>query len=180
MNKAVFVDRDNTIAKDVPYCSKPEDFELYPGTGESIRKLSEAGFKIILITNQSGIARGYFTKDMLNRIHRKMQADLAKCQAHIDYIYYCPHHPSDKCRCRKPEPGLIFKAAKDHNIDIQSSYFIGDSIHDIKAGNTAHCITILVNRYAYSNEVLAENKVNPDYTVENFSEASKIVISRGG
>jgi len=97
VRKAVFIDRDDTIAKDVPYCSKPEDLELFKGVADSIKKLNDAGFLVIIITNQSGIARGYFSEGTLNKIHEKMKNDLAKKGAHVDSIYYCPHHPDDSC-----------------------------------------------------------------------------------
>ena len=104
--RAVFLDRDGTIARDVPYCSRPEDLELLPGVGEAIRLLNEHGFMVVIITNQSGIARGYFTEEMLERIHQKLKNDLAKSGAHVDAIYYCPHHPGEGCDCRKPKPAL--------------------------------------------------------------------------
>ena len=91
INRAVFLDRDGTMAKDVPYCSCPEDFKLFPNTAKAIRMLNEHGFKVIIITNQSGIARGYFTEETLAKIHRKMEQELAKEDAWIDGIYYCPH-----------------------------------------------------------------------------------------
>ncbi len=143
-NRAVFLDRDGTLAKDVPYCARPDDFELLPGAGEGIGLLNGAGFKVIVITNQSGIARGHFDEEMLEKIHQKMKADLAKCGAHIDAVYYCPHHPDDGCECRKPRPGLLLQAARELSIDLASSYMIGDSAADIIAGATAGCRTVLL------------------------------------
>jgi histidinol-phosphate phosphatase family protein len=145
MNKVVFFDRDGTIAKDVPYCSRPEQFELLPGAGKAIRGLNQAGFKVIIITNQSGIARGYFTEETLGKIHEKMRNDLAEYGAFIDAIYYCPHHPDDNCDCRKPKPGLILRAAAEHDIDLSKSFFIGDSDKDIEAGQAAGCRTVLLS-----------------------------------
>lgn len=118
MHKAVFLDRDDTIARDVPYCSRPEDFELLPEAGEDIFLLNESGYKVIVITNQSGIARGYFTEVMLEMIHQRMRTALAVFGASMDGIYYCPHHPDNECDCRKPKPGLVFKAAWEHDIDL--------------------------------------------------------------
>lgn len=138
-NKAVFIDRDDTINRDVPYCSHPEDFKLLPGVGEGIKFLKENGFKIIIITNQSGIARGYFTKETLDRIHDRMRSDLAGYGASVDAIYYCPHHPDEGCDCRKPKPKMIFEAARDFDINIAQSYVIGDSEADIEMGNKAGC-----------------------------------------
>ena len=100
-NRAVFIDRDGTMAKDAHYCSRPEDFELFPNTAKGIRLLNKKGFKVIVITNQSGIARGYFTRETLAKIHEKMERELAEEGAWVDAIYYCPHHPDDGCDCRK-------------------------------------------------------------------------------
>lgn len=139
MNRAVFIDRDGTIAKDVPYCSRPEDFELLPGAAEGIKLLKENGFLVIIITNQSGIARGYFTEETLAKIHQKMQMELAQYGACVDAIYYCPHHPDDGCDCRKPKPKLVLQAARDLNIDLSQSYVIGDSEMDIELAKQAGC-----------------------------------------
>lgn len=139
MNRAVFIDRDGTIAKDVPYCSRPEDFELLPGAAEGIKLLKENGFLVIIITNQSGIARGYFTEETLSQIHQKMQMELAQHGACVDAIYYCPHHPDDGCDCRKPKPKLVFQAARDLNIDLSQSYVIGDSEMDTELAKQAGC-----------------------------------------
>lgn len=138
-NRAIFIDRDDTINKDVPYCSKPEDFVLLPGVGPGIRLLREAGFKIVVVTNQSGIARGYFTHEILKSIHAKMRADLGAHNAFIDAILYCPHHPDENCDCRKPMPKMIFDAALELNIDISQSYIIGDSDKDLEMGQNAGC-----------------------------------------
>lgn len=139
MHKAVFLDRDGTIARDVPYCSRPEDFELLPGVAEGIRLLNEHDFKVVIITNQSGIARGYFTEQMLAKIHKKMQKELAEHGAHVDAIYYCPHHPDDKCECRKPKPKMVLQAAIDLDIDLSQSYVIGDSEIDVELVKLAGC-----------------------------------------
>ena len=139
MHKAAFLDRDGTIAKDIPYCSRPEDFELLPGAAEGIRLLNEHGFKVVVVTNQSGIARGYFTERMLAKIHDKMQRELAKHGAYVDAIYYCPHHPDDNCECRKPKPKMLFQAAADLAIDLSQSYAIGDSEMDAELARQAGC-----------------------------------------
>jgi D-glycero-D-manno-heptose 1,7-bisphosphate phosphatase len=169
MNKCVFLDRDGTIARDVPYCSAPEQFELLPGAGEGIRLFNTFGFKVILITNQSGVGRGYFSEEILGLIHEKMKAKLANFGAHIDAIYYCPHHPDENCDCRKPKPKLIRLAAKDFDIDLGRSYLIGDSAKDIEAGKAAGCKTILIGNMDIANTP------KPDYAVANLLEAAKIL-----
>jgi histidinol-phosphate phosphatase family protein len=151
-NKAVFIDRDDTINKDVPYCSRPEDFVLLPEVGPGIRLLREAGFKIVVVTNQSGIARGYFTHEVLKSIHAKMQADLGAYNAFIDAIFYCPHHPDDNCDCRKPKPKMINDAALEMNIDITQSYVIGDSDKDVEMSNNAGCKKGLKVNYKLASE----------------------------
>ncbi len=143
-NKAVFLDRDGTIAKDVHYCPRPEDFELLPSVPEAIKLLNENSFKVIVVTNQSGIARGYFTEETLAQIHQKMKDELAKYGARVDAIYHCPHHPDDGCECRKPKTALFLKAAGEHDIDLKSSYVVGDMQMDIDAGKSLDCKTVLV------------------------------------
>ena len=143
-NKAVFLDRDGTMAPDVPYCSRPEDFELFPNTAKAIKLLHEHGFKVIVITNQSGIARGYFTEEILAKIHEKMKKELAKEGAWVDDIYYCPHHPNDNCDCRKPKPELILQAAENFNIDLEHSFVAGDLQMDIDLGKGVGCKTALI------------------------------------
>ncbi len=130
---AVFVDRDDTLVKDVPYCSCPEDLHLFPGVGAAIRRLNEAGFLVIMITNQSGVGRGYFTEETLKRVHERLREEIAEDGGRLDGIYYCPHLPEAKCGCRKPEVGMVEQALDDFPIDMERSYLIGDSEnHDME------------------------------------------------
>ena len=165
---AVFLDRDGTINKDVPYCSCPEEFELLPGVGEAIAQLNKAGFIVVVITNQSGVYRGYFSEEMLHLIHQKMQEDLAHYKARVDSIYYCPHHPEDCCTCRKPAPGLLFRAAEKLGLDLKKSFFIGDSPTDMEAGRRAGCTTILV-----APDQDLPDKVLADYTGKDLKDCIK-------
>ncbi len=142
--KAVFIDRDDTIAQDVPYCSRPEDLRLFPGVGGSIRKLNEAGYLTVLGTNQSGIGRGYFDAETLERIHDKLRMDLQDEGARLDAIYFCPHRPDEGCGCRKPATGMLERAVRDLGIDLRSSYVIGDSENDVAMGRKAGCKCIQV------------------------------------
>lgn len=173
-NEAVFVDRDNTISKDVPYCSRPEDFELLPMAADGIRLLNENGFRVVIITNQSGISRGYFTEETLERIHHRMVNELAEEKAYIDGIYYCPHHPDENCNCRKPKPALILQAAHDLNIDLQSSFVVGDSDMDIEMGKRVGCSTILVSTEAGSTHP----KAQADFTCPNLFTGAQWIISQ--
>ena len=144
MQKAVFLDRDGTIARDVHYCRRVEDFEILPRVPEAIRLLNQEGYKVVVITNQSGIARGYFSEATLSLIHRKMVTTLERAGAHIDAVQVCPHHPDEGCDCRKPSPTLIIRAAADIGIVLDQSYMIGDDPKDVKAGRAAGCRTILL------------------------------------
>ncbi|MFC2051585.1 D-glycero-beta-D-manno-heptose 1,7-bisphosphate 7-phosphatase [Chloroflexota bacterium] len=171
-NKAVFVDRDGTMASDVPYCSCPEDFELFPDTARATKLLNEHGFKVIVITNQSGIARGYFTEETLAKIHEKMERELAKEGSWVDGIYYCPHHPDDKCDCRKPNPELLLQAAKDFDIDLKRSFVVGDLQADIELGRVAGCKTILIEG--------EDIKTTPDAVALNLLEAAWKILGWEG
>lgn len=142
LHKAVFLDRDGTIAKDVHYCRRVEDFQILPKAAEAIRSLNKEGYKVVVITNQSGIARGYFTEETLSMIHRKMHSDLQNSGAFIDAVYFCPHHPDDGCECRKPKPTLLIRAAKEIGITLGQSYMVGDDIKDVQAGLAAGCRTV--------------------------------------
>lgn len=173
-NKAVFLDRDGTMAKDVYYCSRPEDFQLFPNTPKAVKLLNEHDFKVIVITNQSGIARGYFTRETLAKIHRKMKKELAKEGAWVDAIYHCPHHPDDNCNCRKPKPKLVLQAAKDFDIDLRCSFVVGDLQMDVELGSAVGCQTVLVGTAA-----LANDGTKPDTVVLNILEAARAILRMG-
>ncbi|MCL2143206.1 MAG: HAD-IIIA family hydrolase [Methanomassiliicoccaceae archaeon] len=152
--KAVFIDRDDTIAKDVPYCSGPEHFVLFKDVPKSIAKLNKAGFLVILVTNQSGVARGKFTEDDLERIHKKMIADIEKEGGKIDDIFYCPHHPDDGCGCRKPKAGMGIAAVSKHKINTKASYMIGNSDADVEFGEAIGCTSFKVSeKFTFSDAV---------------------------
>ena len=138
LRRCVFIDRDDTIAKDVPYCDSPDKFHLFPGIPEQIKRLNDAGFLVIVITNQSGIGRGYFTEDTLAKIHEKMKADIEAGGGPLDAIYYCPHTPDEDCNCRKPRTGLIEAACRDFAIDLARSWMVGDKAADIELAKNVH------------------------------------------
>lgn len=179
INKAVFIDRDGTIARDVPYCSRLEDFELLPEAAEGIKLLNKHGFKIVVVTNQSGISRGYFSKETLAAIHDKMQCELAKLGARVDAIYYCPHQPDDNCECRKPKPRMVHQAASDINIDLGQSYVIGDNDMDIEMGKNVGCKTILIGDKNRQRE-MDKQMPCPDYTAPSVSAAARWIIAEQG
>ncbi len=150
--RAVFLDRDGTLVSPHHYPSQPEHLHLYEGIGAELRLLQEANFLLIIVTNQGGIARGYFTEADLQRMHEYLTAELEKLSVHIDGIYHCPHHPlgiiqelTIRCNCRKPQSGMVLQAAQEHDIDVKASWFVGDILDDIEAGNGAGCRSILVD-----------------------------------
>lgn len=155
--KAIFLDRDGTINKYVGFLRDIRDFELLPHACEAIKQINESEYLAIVVTNQPVIARGEVTFDELEMIHNKMETLLGKEGAYLNAIYYCPHHPDSgfegevkelkiDCECRKPKPGMLLRAAKDLNIDLGSSYMIGDSDNDMKAGEAAGCKTIKIEK----------------------------------
>lgn len=182
-NKAVFIDRDGTINVDVHYLDNPDKFEMYPGVGEGVKKLKENGFKIIVITNQSGIARGYFTEKQLSKVHERMKKEFQNFDVVLDGIYYCSHHPDKNCNCRKPNTGLYEKAIKDHNIDVKKSYMLGDKILDMDAGKKIGARTVLVPEVHIRDEFLSnknEWKYKPDYIADDFLSAVEWILKLNG
>ena len=139
---AVFFDRDGTLMCDVDYCDDPHKVEILPGAAEALRELKRRGFKILVITNQSGIGRGYMTEEDYRSVAHEFESQLGA--GLIDATYFCPHSPGDACTCRKPEPGMLLQAAGDHQIDLTKSYFVGDKDSDIGCGRRAGTKTILV------------------------------------
>ena len=175
MARAVFFDRDGTIARDVPYCRRVEDFEIMPQVPEAIRLLNDAGFKVAVVTNQSGIARGYFTEQTLSLIHEKMRRELARWGAHVDAIYVCPHHPDQECGCRKPKPALLVQAAKDMGIALQLSYMVGDDAKDVGAGRAAGCRTVLVTTGPNQGAAAGQGQ-GADFTASTLHEAAEWIL----
>jgi len=168
-NAAAFLDRDGTICRDVHYLRKPERFELLPGVSEGVRLMNDLEVKVIVITNQSGVSRGYFTLDDLEKIHRRMIYELYKKGARIDAVYYCPHHPDDGCDCRKPRIGLLKKAERDFKLDLKRCFMVGDRELDIKTGSNAGCRSILV----LSPET--EKGIKADYVAPNLYDAAVLM-----
>ena len=128
-NPAVFLDRDGTINEDTGYIDSPERLVLINRAVSAIKELNSKGFKVVVISNQSGVGRGYFSKEIADSINKKLEDTLKQEDAHLDGIYYCPHHPDDNCECRKPKTGLLEKAGEELGIDIEKSYVVGDKIY---------------------------------------------------
>jgi D-glycero-D-manno-heptose 1,7-bisphosphate phosphatase len=158
LRRAVFLDRDGTVNVEREYLHRTEEFAFITGAPEAIRLLKGAGFLVIVVTNQSGIARGYFDEAAVHRLHRYMDEQLARSGTSVDAYYLCPHHPHHGigdyrrvCGCRKPLPGMLIEAAADYSIDLASSYVVGDKLADVEAGLAAGCRPLLV-RTGYGAE----------------------------
>ena len=144
-NRAVFLDRDGTINIDTDYVKNENELILYPFSAKAIKILNEEGFLVIIVTNQSGISRGYFDEEDLLKIHQRLEKEIHENGgAKIDKIYYCPSHPNEKSNRRKPNPGMIEEAQKDFNLDLKNSYIIGDKLSDIELGINTGVKPILV------------------------------------
>lgn len=151
LRKAVFLDRDGVVNVDKGYVHRVEDFQFLPGAPEAIRLLNDAGYLVIVVTNQSGVARGFYTLDDVRLLHDHVTAELARRGSRIDAYYICPHHPDHgpdgrggECLCRKPLPGMLLAAAADLSVDLSRSFMIGDKISDVEAGLAAGCSPVLV------------------------------------
>jgi len=182
-NCAVFLDRDGTINEDPGYLGDPSDVRLFPGAAKALSNLkSRLNCKLIVISNQSGIARGLITKQMVESVNEKINELLLAEQTSIDAFYYCPYHPDfnseEECNCRKPSPKLIYEAAKDFQIDLTKSYFVGDSSSDIVCGFNAGLKTVLV-KTGYGKESISilqnQNKI-PTFVAKNLQQACRAII----
>lgn len=192
MTKAVFIDRDGTINEIIYYqnlgiIDSPftvEQFKLLPRVGETIKILNQSEFKIILVSNQPGVAKGHFSKEVFEKMREKMRNELAKEGAFLDAEYYCLHHPEAKnekykknCECRKPKPGLLLKATKDLNIDLAKSWMVGDSLTDIEPGKSAGCKTILIGKMKCDLcRLMDEKNIRPDYIVKDLYMAKDVIM----
>lgn len=172
---AVFIDRDGTLLEPVEYLHEPARMKLFPDSGSAVRRLAEAGYRIVVVSNQPGIGLGYFTKEDFFSVNRAMMRALGECGARIDRFYFCPHSQSEKCTCRKPGTALIDRAVRELNIDVLRSYVIGDMTGDIKLGENAGCKTVLVRTGAKGEDGLFT--VSPTFTVETLGEAAARIIA---
>lgn len=173
----VLLDRDGTVIVYRPYLGNVNQVELVPGVVEGLQHLSRLGFGLAVLTNQSGIARGYFTADDVERIHVKIQEELAAAGVVIDGFYCCPHRPEDHCICRKPEPGLALQAAAELGFELAESVLIGDNACDILLGARIGATTILVEN-CFSVAPPERKNLNPDYVVGDLVEAARIIAGR--
>src|SRR5215212_1025597 len=184
---AVFIDRDGTISEEVGYINHPSRFRLFPYSAEAIRVLNNNDWLAIVITNQAGVARGYFSEDVIVNVHEQLKRDLREGSAKLDAIYYCVHHPSVgdppyrfDCDCRKPKTGLIDRAAKDFDIDLAASWMCGDRYSDIElARNAGLHSAFVLSGYGRGEWEYQSRKWThqPDLVSENLLEAVKTICS---
>ncbi len=182
MRKAIFIDRDGTLIKDIPYNADPSLIVLQEYAAEMMQLVKKKNYLLILVTNQSGIARGYFTEEELGKMHEEIARKLLPFNIELDAVYYCPHYVEGtikkyaiECDCRKPKPGMLFKAAKHFNIDLEKSWMIGDILNDVEAGNAAGCKTILLDN-GNETEWILNAKRTPTFAVSNLKQAAKIIL----
>ncbi len=175
---AIFLDKDGTLIEDVPYNVDPALIRLYPDVPEALRRFRAAGYRLIVISNQAGVARGYFEESALAGVRETLYRLLAAEGVPLDGFYYCPHHPDGvvagyavSCQCRKPGPGMILRAAREHGVDLAGSWMIGDILNDVEAGSRAGCRTVLVDK-GNETEWVAGAGRTPDLVVGTVLEAA--------
>jgi D-glycero-D-manno-heptose 1,7-bisphosphate phosphatase len=172
LSAAVFVDRDGTIIEDRDYCSDPNDVKIFPGAPEALRRLKSNGFKLIIITNQSGIGRGLFTLEQYQAVEAEVLRQMGN--GLIDATYFCPDTPDQHCDCRKPAAGMIFDAAREHQLDLSRSFLIGDKETDVECGHNAGVRTIRVKTGAGRDT----GGTKADWVVGELPAAAEIILQR--
>ena len=186
--RAVFMDRDGTVSEEVGYVNHIDRYRLLPGSVEAIQMLNRAGLPAIVVTNQSGVARGLFDESLVHRVHERLAAWLGERGARLDGIYYCPHHPREgapplkrDCECRKPRPGLLMTAAREHGLDLASSYMIGDSAVDMELAANVGAKGVLVLTGYGRGELdtrIAGRGLRPAHVASDLLEAVGWILDR--
>lgn len=183
---AIFFDKDGTLIDDVPYNVDPGRMTLAEGAREGLRALHGAGFGLFVVSNQSGVARGYFAEEALGAVADRMGRLFEEAGVPMGGFYYCPHHPEGSvapfavaCDCRKPEPGLILRAAREHGIDPGGSWFVGDLLDDVEAGHRAGCRAVLID---HGHETIGRRGPlrEPDLIAPDLAEAARLILQARG
>jgi D-glycero-D-manno-heptose 1,7-bisphosphate phosphatase len=182
LRPALFVDRDGTLNPDLHYMKDAERLELYRGVGEAVRVAKQHGYLVVCVTNQSGVERGLYTREDVDRIHLRLNELLRPHEARIDAFYYCPHTPEHGCDCRKPRTALFEQARREWNIDLARSAMLGDRPLDVEAGRTLGLLTALAIPRGHDANLTAElleRSMVPDISAESFRAAVYRVLARG-
>jgi histidinol-phosphate phosphatase family protein len=181
--RAVFLDKDGTLIEDVPYNVDPDRIRLMPRAAEGLRALHAAGYRLIVVSNQSGVARGYFAEGALAEVERRLRELLADAGVPLAGFYYCPHHPQGKvaayavaCACRKPATGMLLRAAVEHGLDLGRSWLVGDILDDVEAGRAAGCTTVLLDT-GHETEWLLTPARQPHHRVADLAEAATVIAA---
>ena len=180
LRRAAFLDRDGTICEEMGYVNHVDRLQIFPFAAAAIRQLNEAQVPVIVVTNQSGVARDIFPESLVHQVHEKMIAELSAGGARVDAIYFCPHKSEDACECRKPNPGLLERAAGDHALDLSASWVVGDRYADLEMGHAAGARGILVmTGYGRGEYELHHTRWarQPDVLAENLTEAVRRILN---
>lgn len=181
LRRVVFLDRDGTIAEEVGYLNHLSRFRMFPYAPEAVRRLNEAGLAVVVVTNQSGATRGFFPEDFVDRVHERMAAELAAAGARIDAVYYCPHIRDADCNCRKPRPGMLERAAREHHLTLEGSFVVSDRYADVEMAHAIGGSGILVltgygrGEYEWNRERWPRQ---PDLVAENLLAATLEILKR--
>jgi D-glycero-D-manno-heptose 1,7-bisphosphate phosphatase len=176
---AVFLDRDGTIAEEVGYLNHASRFRMFPFVGAAVRRLNEAGLPVVVVTNQSGVGRGYFPESLVQAVNKLMTEQLAAAGARIDASYYCPHTSADNCECRKPKTGMLERAAREHSLELGRSFVVGDRYGDIELARRVRARGVLV-RTGYGEGELTWHSAKwpapPDFVADDLSKAADWIL----
>ncbi len=177
--RVAFLDRDGTLAEEMGYLNHLSRFRLFPFAAQAVRRLNEAGLAVVVVTNQSGVTRGFFPEDLIRQVHERMVAELAAAGARIDAVYYCPHTRDADCGCRKPRPGMLERASREHGFALEDSFVVSDRYADVQMGHAVGCRSILVltgygrGEYEWNRERWPRQ---PDWVAENLLDATDAIL----
>jgi D-glycero-D-manno-heptose 1,7-bisphosphate phosphatase len=181
LKAAVFLDRDGTISEEVGYLNHISRFRMFPFAPTSIHKLNDSGLLVFVITNQSGVARGYYPESLVHTVHDLMTQQLSEARAHLDGFYYCPHTSSDACTCRKPGPGMLDRASAEHGIDLTRSFVVGDRHSDVELAHRVGARSIMVRTGYGEGEILWHASgwtLKPDFIAADLSSATDWILEQ--
>jgi D-glycero-D-manno-heptose 1,7-bisphosphate phosphatase len=179
MHRAIFMDRDGTVSEEIGYMYHTGLYKPFPWAGPAIRKINDSGMKAILITNQSGVQRGYFTESVVHEVHDILHDELARHNAKLDAVYFCPHEPETGCDCRKPRPGMLMRARQELGIDLANSYVIGDRYLDVDVAYAAGARSVLVmtGNGRAEHQKYKDRPQQPHFVADNLLTAVESIVA---